>query len=58
VHCGAPVSLLPYLAKRSEPLERVTLKSFGSRRVEVELADNVAMEDDAQIERPLKKMMA
>jgi hypothetical protein len=53
VHCGAPISLLPYLAQRTDPLATVTLRS--SRRDEqAEIAADVLMEDDA---RPRKKMM-
>merc|ERR1719198_1001534 len=55
VHCGAPISLLPYLAQRSTPLAEVALRS--SRRVgEDEVADTVFMEDDAQSAQPRKKM--
>ena len=57
VHCGAPVSLLPYLAKRSEPLAQVSLRSSARATQQVEVIDNVAMQDDAQIEQPRKKMM-
>jgi hypothetical protein len=52
VHCGAPISLLPYLAQREEPLAKVVLRS--SRR---ESEANVLLEDDVQTGRPLKKMM-
>jgi alpha-ketoglutarate-dependent taurine dioxygenase len=53
VHCGAPVSLLPYLAQRSEPLAHVTMRS-SPRATETR---SVAMEDDSQLEQPRKKMM-
>jgi hypothetical protein len=55
VHCGAPVSLLPYLAQRTTPIERVMLRS--SKRDESEAVGKVFMEDDAQMEQPRKKMM-
>jgi trimethyllysine dioxygenase len=56
VHCGAPVSLLPHLAQRQEPLAHVTLRSsLSSRRADADITADVLMEDDA---RPKKMMMA
>jgi hypothetical protein len=55
VHCGAPVSLLPYLAQRREPLANVVLRS--SRRDYENDTNNVFLEDDVQNEQPRKKMM-
>jgi len=54
VHCGAPVSLLPYLAQRTTPLPKVTLRSSRSR--ESAIAADGLMEDDAQTGK--KMMMA
>merc|ERR1719453_1297609 len=54
VHCGAPVSLLPYLAQRREPLANVVLRS-SPRATEAE-ATTVFVQDDVQIEQqPLQK---
>jgi hypothetical protein len=55
VHCGAPVSLLPYLAQRSTPLAHVALRS--SKRGSEDGPTDVFLEDDVQVEQPLKKMM-
>jgi len=55
VHCGAPISLLPYLARRTAPVLDVASATQRSSRRAYELEmDTVHMEDDA---RPLKKMM-
>jgi hypothetical protein len=57
VHCGAPVSLLPYLAQRTTPLAQVTLKSSRRQSEEAEVAGHVLIEDDVQNAQPRKKMM-